>query len=68
MIYRTRGRTIMFSQVGFLTIRALISAPRFSAIRATGLDLGHGISSAPSAAICTISRDLRGDSQENETE
>jgi hypothetical protein len=28
-------------------------------------DPGHELASAPSATICVISRDLRGDSQEN---
>jgi hypothetical protein len=83
MIYRTIGRTIMFSQVGFPTINrhlrpdpvpmfARCPRPRLQSIPlaticATGRDPGHELASALSAAICTISRDMRRDSQENET-
>jgi hypothetical protein len=38
-----------------------------AAICATGLDPDHGFSSEPPAAIRAMGRDLRGDSQENET-
>jgi hypothetical protein len=42
------------------------SAPP-AAIRAMGHNPGHELASTPSAAICVISRDLRGDSQKEET-
>jgi hypothetical protein len=42
------------------------SAPP-AAIRAIGHDPGHELASIPSAAICAITGDLRGHSQENET-
>jgi hypothetical protein len=83
MICWTIGRTIMFSQLGFPTInrhqcpypvpifvRSLRHRRRSAPcgfILATGRDPDHELASAPSAAICVISRDLRGDSQENET-
>jgi hypothetical protein len=67
MICRTIGRTIMLNQVGFPTINRhprpdpvpmFLRYPRHrlrsvpsAAISATGLDLGHGVASAPPAAI-----------------
>jgi hypothetical protein len=70
MIFRTMGRTIMLSQVGFPTInrhQPPYPVPMFvryrhhrrrsvpsAAVCATGLDLGHGVSSAQLAGIRTM--------------
>jgi hypothetical protein len=64
MIYQTTGRTIMFSQVGFPTINC---HPRPDHVPMFVCYPRHRPRSARWAAICAISRDLRGNSQENET-